>query len=172
MFNRIKSWDEAVIQKISSLQNKFLDKTMILFTRMGDGGLVWGIIAISFLITKQYKTVSLKMLLSLCLTTIFGEVIIKRLVGRLRPSQIISKEDLLIKKPKSYSFPSGHTASSFGVAVVLSEAFPEISILFFSLAIFIGFSRIYLRVHYPTDVIVGAIVGIACGSVAEIIISI
>lgn len=171
MFKKIKKWDKGVISWISKFNNPFINKFMVLLTRLGDGGLVWVIIAISFLITKSHKSVSLKMLLSLCLTTIVGEVVIKRLVGRLRPSQIISKEDLLIKKPTSYSFPSGHTASSFGVAVILSEAFPWINILFFCLASLIGISRVYLKVHYPTDVIVGAIIGTLCGLVTEMIIS-
>lgn len=171
MLKKIKKWDKGVISWISKFNNPFINKFMVLLTRLGDGGFVWVTIAISFLITKRYKSVSLKILLSLCLTTIVGEVVIKRLVGRLRPSQIISKEDLLIKKPTSYSFPSGHTASSFGVAVILSEAFPFINILIFCLASLIGISRVYLKVHYPTDVIVGAIIGTLCGLVTEMIIS-
>lgn len=171
MLKRIKKWDEDVILWISKNSNNFLDKFMVLITRLGDGGLIWVLVAISFLITKSYKSVSLKILLSLCLTTLVGEVSIKRIVGRLRPSQVISKEDLLIKKPTSYSFPSGHTASSFGVAIILSEEFPYLSVLFFFLACLIGISRVYLKVHYPTDVIFGAIVGTICGTATEMILS-
>lgn len=171
MLKRIKKWDEDVILWISKNSNKFLDKLMVCITRLGDGGLIWVLVAISFLITKSYKSVSLKILLSLCLTTLVGEVSIKRIVGRLRPSQVISKEDLLIKKPTSYSFPSGHTASSFGVTIILSEEFPHLSVLFFSIACLIGISRVYLKVHYPTDVIFGAIVGTVCGVATEMILS-
>ena len=79
---------------------------------------------------------------------------------------MLEDEHQVIKKPKYYSFPSGHTASSFSVFAVTFFTFTIISIPIFILAFFIAFSRLYLRVHYLTDIIAGVILGTLCGVLA------
>ncbi len=173
MFNKIQAWDEHAIQKISSLSNKFLDHIMVFFTRLGNSGIIWAIIATLLLIRKSNRIISLKIFFALVLSAIMGELIIKYTVGRARPSENISKDDLLIRKPKTYSFPSGHTSSSFSSALVISMAFPQPIIIgsVFILASIIAFSRIYLKVHYPTDVLAGIVLGFVIAFLVEIILT-
>lgn len=94
--------------------------------------------------------------------TILGEGILKHIVGRLRPSNEILNSSGLISKPLSYSFPSGHTASAFAAAGILAKYFKKYSALIFTLAVLIAFSRLYLYVHYPTDVLAGLFLGLIC----------
>jgi undecaprenyl-diphosphatase len=86
-------------------------------------------------------------------------------VQRIRPSADIPEINMLIAKPLSYSFPSGHAASSFAVAGVLSKYFKKYAPEFLGLASLIAFSRLYLYVHYPTDVLAGIILGLICSRI-------
>jgi len=86
--------------------------------------------------------------------------IVKNSVKRLRPFEKLENIKNIIAVPDKYSFPSGHTAAAFLMARSLSFQFPELSTFLFVIAALIGFSRVYLRVHYPTDVMAGAILGL------------
>ena len=96
------------------------------------------------------------------MTAFLGEIVIKTLVGRIRPSKSISQKNLLIKKPITYSFPSGHTSSSFAAALMISFEYPAFAFPVFILASLIAFSRLYLKVHYPSDVLAGMVLGLVC----------
>ena len=95
---------------------------------------------------------------------LMGEIIIKHIVKRVRPCHTLDDDEQLIDRPRFYSFPSGHTTASFamvGVALMRCKVITFMPILM--LAMLIAFSRIYLRVHYLTDVIAGMILGLTCG---------
>lgn len=173
MFYKIKLWDRRMIEKISQHSTPFLDKVMIWITRLGNSGLIWAVIAFCFLFKKSSRIVSLKIFFVLVLTAIMSEFILKHIFGRHRPSENLSKDELLLRKPKSYSFPSGHTVSSFACAMSLSITFPYLWVIIptFLLASVIGFSRIYLKVHYPTDVCAGAFIGVLFAFLVEFILS-
>ncbi len=173
MFYKIKLWDRRVIEWLSQHANPFLDRFMLWITRLGNSGLIWALIAFCFLFKKSYRIVSLKIFFALVLTAIMSEFILKHIFSRHRPSENLSKDELLLRKPKSYSFPSGHTVSSFACAMVLSITFPYwwVIIPVFVLASSISFSRIYLKVHYPTDVCAGALIGVAFAFLVEFILS-
>ena len=86
--------------------------------------------------------------------------ILKNLVGRIRPFDVNTSIQLLVARPHDYSFPSGHTAASFAAAVILFLQLPKkYGIPALILAVLISFSRLYLGVHYPTDVLAGAVSG-------------
>jgi undecaprenyl-diphosphatase len=144
------------------IQNKFLDKLMILISSLGNLGAVWVLIAIALLLDKPYRMIGGIVLLTLAISTIIGEGVVKHLVRRVRPCTHGNEAKSLIPKPISYSFPSGHTLSSFAVAEVLSVYFTEYKFIFIGIALMIALSRIYLNVHYPTDIIAGIILGILC----------
>lgn len=95
------------------------------------------------------------------ISEILGEEILKHIFKRIRPSAV----NLLIAKPVSYSFPSGHATSSFAAAGVLVKYFKKYAFEFLSLASLIAFSRSYLYVHYLTDVLAGIVLGLICSAI-------
>lgn len=165
MFESIKNIDEKILSCIAKFRRPFLDKFMVCITRIGNTGAIWLLISLALLVSPSNRKSALKIISTLFLTSILGEIIIKSLVGRLRPSKATPQEQLLIKKPKTYSFPSGHTASSFAAASMIGFEYPVFVLPAFFLAISIAFSRLYLKVHYPSDVLAGAFLGVTCSAV-------
>ena len=130
-------------------------------SQLGDLGLVWVCIGFFLIAFPSQRRLGCELLLILVCSTLIGEGLIKHLVRRERPFEKESSYDPLTRRPVTYSFPSGHTFSSFAAAQTLALGLRGGS-LFFLLAGLIGFSRLYLRVHFLTDVLAGAILGIVC----------
>lgn len=147
------------------LKNKYMDVFMRMMTKLGNAGAVWIVISIYLLMNRQYRYEGKVVLITLIISTVIGEGVLKNLIKRSRPFNVSQNIKLIIAKPITYSFPSGHTLSSFAAAGVLSEYFAEYGLIFMSLAFFISISRIYLYVHYPTDIIGGIIIGTAVSRV-------
>lgn len=164
MFKKLQALDELVLKKIKRLHNHTNNRIMAIITYLGSGGLIWFAMCVPLIISRHYRTAGLNILLSLFITWLTGEITIKRLVGRVRPSEELPEDEQIIKRPKYYSFPSGHSASSFSVVAVTLMRCPWWIVLPVAiLATLIAFSRMYLRVHYLTDVVAGIILGLVCG---------
>lgn len=148
------------------MHSYIMDKVMIAITNLGNGGAVWIFIGLVLTASKKYRKAGFITLAALILSAILGEGILKHLVQRMRPSANIPQASLLIAKPSSYSFPSGHSAASFAAATVLAKYFRKLRIPVFCFAALIAFSRLYLYVHYPSDVLFGIILGTICGSIS------
>ena len=162
----IQRFDSSILLYIkNNMHGPIMDKLMITLTHLGNGGMIWIIISVVLVISKKYRKIGFMAIAALILSTILGEGILKHVVKRIRPSANIPAVNLLIAKPLSYSFPSGHTTSSFAVAGVLAKYFKKYALEFFSLASLISFSRLYLYVHYPTDVLAGIVLGLACSGI-------
>lgn len=138
----------------------FLDFLMPIISNLGNNGFIWIIISLILIFNKKYRYVGVVTLTILLTATILGEGIIKHIVQRPRPSIYIDAASLLVKVPNSYSFPSGHTATAFGAALVLGKYFKRYKYFIYFFACIMGFSRVYLFVHYPSDVIAGIVLGI------------
>lgn len=149
----------------NTLLNPVLDKIMIFATVLGNKGLIWLAIALILIINKKTRYVGLITIITLILATLMGEGILKHLIQRQRPYTDFPLIELIIKKSTAYSFPSGHTTSSFACALVLGKYLKKYSIFFWSLACTIAFSRLYLFMHYPSDIIAGIVLGLACGKI-------
>ena len=170
MLNKLKNMDNKVVVNVKKLHRDNLNKFMIIITKLGNNGMIWFAVAIPFLINRGYRNVGMKIILALLLSGFIGEILIKHMVARVRPSKFLLQEEMLIKEPITYSFPSGHTSSSFAAACMLAACFGPISVPAFVFAVLMGFSRVYLRVHYLTDVLAGAVLGSVCSLVVNIFI--
>lgn len=157
----IYSFDNAILDFIQTyIRNGFLDFILPIITRLGNEGILWILIAIAFLISKKYRTSGVKLAIALLLCLIIGNITLKPLFARTRPFDINTEIELLITKPTDFSFPSGHTMSSFAAAIVIYNANKRMGIVAMILAVLIAFSRLYLYVHFPSDIIAGVIIGV------------
>jgi len=163
MLNSLKKIDIKILDFIDRyIRCALLDKVMPIITSIGDGGLVWIFVSIYLICSSSYKTEGYMVITSLILVTILGEGVIKHLIRRSRPFISIKGKTSLISRPMTYSFPSGHSASSFAVAGIFIIMNSRISVYIILIASLIAFSRLYLNVHYPTDVLTGIILGFLC----------
>jgi len=147
----------------SGLSNAILDKTMPLLTYLGGSWAAW--IFILMMIAINHSPIERGLKKGICLSLIYGlvsasQLAIKHLIDRPRP---FLEQDAIVRAvcPSDFSFPSGHAATAFMMATILSIQFPRYKYAFYFLACLVGFSRVYLGVHYPSDVIAGAIIGYA-----------
>lgn len=155
-----------ILDWIQSIRTPFGDMVMPVITALGDAGIVWLLLAAVLLLLPRTRKSGMIVLAALCVDVILCNGILKNLVGRVRPCDVNTSIQLLIARPDDFSFPSGHTAASFAA----------VSALYFAgekrlwkpalvLAVLIAFSRLYLYVHYPTDILGGIAVGAASGYV-------
>ena len=149
-----------ILHMIQELHNPILDRFMIMITLFGDGGIGWIIIGILLLFFKKTRKCGFAMLLSMGICFLIGNITLKNLVGRLRPCQIDAGVRMLISTPGGYSFPSGHTLHAFTAATSIFMYYKRMGIAALVFAALIAFSRLYLFVYYPTDILGGLILGI------------
>ncbi len=171
MVELAKSIDSAICHFINHiLSNSLLDYIMAFLTEMGSIYFALGIGLILLLSRrKQPSFTGLILIASILLTRLAYEPI-KGIVARPRPFEIMEGVHLPCGESLGFSFPSGHTTVAFIVAVILSSHFRKWRKVFYSLAVTVAISRIYIGVHYPSDVIGGAMVGVAVGLISVALI--
>lgn len=165
--NVVDGFLPGVFEKIAS---PFLDVLMVALSCLGDGGILWIILISVLLMTKKYRQLGVVAAVSLCVCFLSGNFMIKPIVARVRPCNIDPALRMLIERPDDFSFPSMHTATAFSVAwVIFSEnkIWGSAAII---LSVLIAVSRVYLNVHYTTDIICGAIYGILVAFVVKFVI--
>lgn len=157
MIAAITRIDFAILDFIqNNIKTEFLDTAMCFITSLGDGGILWIALGLFMVFTKKYRRCGFSVLLVLILCLVLGNMLLKPLFARVRPCQINYNIEMLISAPHGYSFPSGHTLAAFSTAfIVLLNRVKKPGIVLLVLSCLIGFSRIYLYVHYPTDVLGG-----------------
>lgn len=161
MFQFIMGLDKEILIWIQDmLRNDMLTPAMTFITKLGDGGAIWILLSVALLIPKKTRMTGFMMLLSLGITFIIDNIFLKNIVARIRPYDAILELECLVERQKDFSFPSGHSGSAFATAVVMLLRLPKkYGIPAIILALLISFSRLYVGVHYLTDVLVGAIIG-------------
>ncbi|HBH12411.1 MAG TPA: phosphatase PAP2 family protein [Clostridiales bacterium] len=168
MISFINSIDQTILFYIHmNFHFPIIDKIMILATTVGDKGLIWILISLLLLMDKKTRGIGILTLATLVLSTIIGEGLLKHIIQRPRPYVDFTWINLLIDQSTTYSFPSGHTTSSFAAAYVLARHLKKFLPIIWTVATIIAFSRLYLFVHYPSDVVAGMVLGISCGKFAS-----
>lgn len=162
MKNRIEKFDSMFIELINNkIKNKYLDAFMYRATNLGGAAFI--ITFTIFLLVfgnANWRIIGIEAFLAL----VIGQSIVfslKMLLNRERPYKILEHLHTFGIELRDYSFPSGHTSASFSLATTIALNLPRLSFLVFLLAMVIGLSRVYLGVHYPTDVLAGIMVGLA-----------
>ncbi|MEG2221860.1 MAG: phosphatase PAP2 family protein [Oscillospiraceae bacterium] len=145
----------------------FLDTLLPALTRLGDAGLVWIALTAVLLCTKKYRRAGLAMGCALVLDLLCCNLLLKPLVARIRPCDLNRSIQLLVPRPLDYSFPSGHTAASFAATGALFASGTRLWVPAATLSLLIAFSRLYLYVHFPTDVLAGMVLGTVLGFVGQ-----
>lgn len=151
--------DFEILYALNNIHTDILDKIMIGITYLGEKGIFWILVAVILLFNAKTRKCGIFMLISMSLGLLIGNGLLKNIIARDRPCWIDNTVNLLISNPKDFSFPSGHTLASFEAAVTIFLFNKKIGIPVILLATLIGISRLYLFVHFPTDVLGGAILG-------------
>lgn len=149
---------------LQKIHHPILDSIMVFITRLGDMGMIWILLAIILFLFPKTRKVGVILVIALCINIILCNGLLKHIIARVRPCDINTSISLLITRPTDFSFPSGHTSASFTTVMVLylvhEKKLWKTSLI---VACLIAFSRMYLYVHYPSDIIGGIIIGSLCG---------
>ncbi len=156
----IQQIDETILFYLQEhLKSPALDRVMVFLTALGNAGLFWIAAAFVLILIRRYQKCGFIMLCTITLSRFLGEDLLKPIIGRLRPCAKFPEIVLLIPAPQSSSFPSGHTMIGFACATVLYHFNHKMGVAGFLVASLIAFSRLYLFVHYPSDILGGILYG-------------
>lgn len=159
------SIDWSVLQWIrSTFTCGFLDFLMPKLSLLGNSGAIWVFAAFVLIATRKYRRYGFVLLAGLALGVLTGNVILKNWIARPRPCWLDPGVRLLIAVPGDFSFPSGHTLSSAIGATILTRTDRRFGWAAIPLAVLIAFSRLYLYVHFPSDVLGGMVLGVLIGA--------
>ncbi len=156
-------WFEIEILKYiqNLLSCPALDFLMPKLSLLGDVGFVWILCSVLMLLSKKHRKSGAFLLVGLLLGLIIGNVFLKNIFQRPRPCWIEPEMLRLVQSPKDFSFPSGHSLSSFIAAFVIFNHHKKWGIVAITLASLIALSRMYLFVHFPTDILGGIVLAFA-----------
>ncbi len=168
---RREKMEIEILDFIQTLRTPFGDWFFPLVTKLGNAGIIWIILALILLIIPKTRKYGAIVAIALIADLILCNGILKNLVARTRPFDVNTAVELLIKKPTDYSFPSGHTAAAFAaVTGLFLTKQKKLWIPSLVLALILAFSRLYLYVHYPTDILGGMVVGIISGCIGYFVV--
>ena len=186
------SWDAGFLLYIQVyIRSDFLNPIMKVLTHSGDKGILLIVLILAFLIIPRTRAIGIMSTISIVIEALLNNVLLKNLIARTRPYDEIEGLVNLVGKQSDYSFPSGHTGAAFAVAGAMlvvalfglpmiektgefkredpSLTFKLISVILIMYATLLAFSRMYVGVHYPTDVLCGLLLGLGTSAVAYLI---
>lgn len=173
MFDALNQLELPILDAIQSIRCGFLDTVLPVITAFADHGIGWIAVAVLLLLFKRTRKTGLMAGVALIIGLVVVNMTMKPLFARIRPYDVNEaiKAFLLVEPLSDFSFPSGHTLASFEVATVLMMRDKRLGVPALILAVIIAFSRLYLYVHYPTDVLVAIVLGILFGFLGVLIVS-
>jgi undecaprenyl-diphosphatase len=154
--------DRQFLVWIASLRHPWLDTLLAAASDVGARGFIWLVVAGILFVFPLRRAGAWRVVLTIGFTFLLVDTILKELMWRARPFEVLPDLPVLVTRPVTSSFPSGHAASAFAGAVATARVLPEARVLFFGLACVIAFSRVYAGVHFPTDVLAGSLLGVLC----------
>lgn len=164
LFESITALDLSILDFIhNTLSNPVMDIIMTCLTYSIEFGAMAILVFIIMMCIKNMRKTGFAVMGATLSVMLFGELIIKHLVARPRPFVINGAIELIIKAPSGFSFPSSHTATCFAMATTIYLFHKRLGVVAYVYASLVAFSRMYLYVHYPSDIIGGIALGIGCG---------
>ena len=171
IFQVIQRMDFDILYVIQSLRCEVLDWLVLAITKVaGDYGHLWIALGLVLLIFKKTRACGITVLASYALVFLTGQLLLKDLIARPRPCHLNETVQLIVSRPSSYSCPSTHSAWAFAAVASVFMYKKRWGLLVLIPALFIACSRLYLFVHFPTDVLLGALLGILCGVIAGCVV--
>ena len=183
IFDSFLQFDLSVFQWVQGIRSDFLDALMVGITTLGNAGAIFIVFGLVLLFTKKYRKAGFSIIVALIVMLVCNDLFLKEFFARPRPFNLFETNPEkyafwgagyaysgLISGPSSFSFPSGHTSSAFAAAFAFLWYNRKWGIPTMVFAAIMGFSRIYVQVHYCTDVLFGALTGIICALIALLIV--
>ena len=178
LFDPLLSFDLSVFSWIQTIQNGILTPVMTVVSLLGTKGAIFFLLGFVLLFFRKYRKLGVAVLGALAITTVCNSVIIKELLARPRPFDLdydwwlaVYRYPDFVSRPDSFSFPSGHTAAAFAAATVVFCQSRKGGLALVLFGCLMGFSRVYLEVHYCTDVLFGALFGVVYALIAVLIVN-
>ncbi len=160
-----------ILNLIQGIRTPGLDVAMVFISSIGNAGVIWMMLALILFLVPQTRRCGAILAAAIFIDIVLCNGILKNLFARIRPCDINTAVQLLVPRPKDFSFPSGHTAVSFAaVAALYFGGMRRLWKPALALALLMGFSRLYLYVHYPSDILGGIITGIAAGYLGALLV--